>query len=201
MDADRTTSEFTWYSRFAIWAGAAVILAQSVAGRGAGLMSLLAVLLMGGGLVAFLAGLAWDTYAPASAVPAQKADETPEPHAPTATAVTASMPQEVATVAPHAPEPDEPAVAASAAVQAPRHDAPVRVRTEEITATSSRAGVECIRCRKPLVAGQVAAACPRCGAPQHAACWIENHFCCSTPGCAGRGSLEAPTADDGAPAR
>src|SRR5205823_3264193 len=51
-------SDFTWYSRLAVWAGLAVLLVQSVTGRGVGIMTALAVIAPFSGLIAFLGGLA-----------------------------------------------------------------------------------------------------------------------------------------------
>jgi hypothetical protein len=53
-------SDLTWYSRLAMWIGAAMLLVQSIFGRDFGPKSLVAVLLMGVGLICFLAGLVLD---------------------------------------------------------------------------------------------------------------------------------------------
>jgi hypothetical protein len=55
-------SEFTWYSRLAAWIGAAMLLVQSVLGRDAGPVTVLAVLLLGIGFLCFLVGLAMDSH-------------------------------------------------------------------------------------------------------------------------------------------
>jgi hypothetical protein len=57
-------SEFTWYSRLAAWIGAAMLLVQSVLGRDAGPVTVLAVLLLGLGFLCFLIGLAVDSRVP-----------------------------------------------------------------------------------------------------------------------------------------
>src|SRR5579872_6310443 len=57
-------SEFTWYSRLAAWIGAAMLLVQSVLGREAGPVTVLAVLLLGVGFLCFLIGLAVDSRLP-----------------------------------------------------------------------------------------------------------------------------------------
>lgn len=54
-------SEFTWYSRLSAWIGAAMLLVQSVLGRDAGPVTVLAVLLLGLGFICFLLGLAIDS--------------------------------------------------------------------------------------------------------------------------------------------
>jgi hypothetical protein len=226
-------SELTWYSRFAVWVGAAVLLVQAIAGRGAGLMSLIAVVLMAAGLMAFLAGLVVDgravraqlepaltesdaglTASDASAEPDGDAGLAAvlesEPSAMAETATLSSEPEdsipapgvldsetglasprevEMTTAArfdPVSPEAQHPVPRATPA--APRRSVP----THELDEGTPELGSDCPRCGKALVAGQVIAACPMCGAAQHASCWIENHFRCSTPGCAGAGSLEAP---------
>jgi hypothetical protein len=61
-------SEFTWYSRLAAWIGAAMLLAQSVLGRDAGPVTILAVFLLGGGFLCFLIGLAIDSRLPGTAL-------------------------------------------------------------------------------------------------------------------------------------
>ncbi len=57
-------SEFTWYSRLATWIGAAMLLVQSVLGRDAGPVTILAVLLLGIGFLCFLMGLAVESRLP-----------------------------------------------------------------------------------------------------------------------------------------
>lgn len=56
--------EFTWYSRLAAWIGAAMLLVQSILGRDAGPVTILAVLLLGIGFLCFLIGLAVDSRLP-----------------------------------------------------------------------------------------------------------------------------------------
>ena len=51
-------SEFVWYSRLVVWAGALVLLAQAAVGRGASFMTLFATICLTAGFVAFLCGLA-----------------------------------------------------------------------------------------------------------------------------------------------
>jgi hypothetical protein len=69
---------------------------------------------------------------------------------------------------------------------------PVGVETELLTPTSVAVGAECPRCGSTLRVGQLSADCPICGRTHHAICWMENHFHCGAPDCAGHGSLEAP---------
>lgn len=61
-------SEFTWYSRLAAWIGAAMLLVQSVLGRDAGIVTILAVLLLAIGFVCFCLGLALDHRVPGAAL-------------------------------------------------------------------------------------------------------------------------------------
>jgi hypothetical protein len=214
------TSELTWYSRFAVLVGAAVLLLQSVTDRGAGPVSLIAVLLMAGGLPAFITGLIWDARTVAGTAGAQPSvveedseigvkseraepeieeldalppgdslegiepdsDVSSEAEGPAATSLETAPPVETSMTAP---------------VEVPQSPIPskvqLRVRTEEIAEDNRLAQAPCVHCRLPLGARAVVAFCPVCERPQHAACWIDNHFRCSTPGCTGRGSLEAPS--------
>ncbi len=66
-------SEFVWYARLAVWAGAVVLLAQAISGRGTSFMTLLGVILLTTGFAAFLGGLAVGGTASATAA---VADET-----------------------------------------------------------------------------------------------------------------------------
>ena len=71
--------EFTWYSRLAAWIGAAMLLAQSVLGRSAGVVSVLAVLLLGVGFLCFLIGLAIDSRVPGTGLLLGPGRSDPEP--------------------------------------------------------------------------------------------------------------------------
>lgn len=51
-------NEIVWYSRVAVLVGALVLLIQAFTGRALGVMTLLAVVLLGGGFIVFLAALA-----------------------------------------------------------------------------------------------------------------------------------------------
>lgn len=215
-----STSELTWYSRFAILAGAAVLLIQSVTDRGAGPVSLIAVLLMAGGLPAFVAGLIWDarTVSGFAGVRASVVEEGGESTAGTEGAGPETDEVEVlhsnevleAAGPDGGPSVEAEVPAANSVEAAPPVETPaptpvevtttsvppkpqLRVRTEEIAEDNRLAQAPCVHCRLPLGAGAVVAFCPVCARPQHAACWIDNHFRCSTPGCTGRGSLEAPS--------
>jgi hypothetical protein len=214
-----STSELTWYSRFAVLAGAAVLLIQSVTDRGAGPVSLIAVLLMAGGLPAFVAGLIWDARTvsgTAGARPAVVKDDdesaaSTEEAGPATDEVVSLPATDALEPVEHDSEPSgETVVPAANSVEAappveisvsnpvqvtttPAPKPQLRVRTEEIAEDNRLAQAPCVHCRLPLGAGAVVAFCPVCARPQHASCWIDNHFRCSTPGCTGRGSLEAPS--------
>jgi hypothetical protein len=71
-------SEFTWYSRLATWIGAAMLLVQSVLGRDAGPVTVLAVLLLAIGFLCFLVGLAVDSHVPAAELLIGPASSQPE---------------------------------------------------------------------------------------------------------------------------
>jgi hypothetical protein len=210
-------SELTWYGRFAVLVGAAVLLVQSVAGRGAGLMSLASVVLMAGGLLGFLAGLVWDARqerrseeneAPATeASGISIATSEPEPTEigpPGADSPTLEESREPSRAEEAAEEPDVVLDAKEVEVVAPRAVQPPispraqhrGVETREIAAGSWLADITCVRCSLAFGVGAVIALCPVCDRPQHASCWIENRFRCSTPGCSGHGSLEAPAPQD-----
>jgi hypothetical protein len=61
-------SEFTWYSRLVVWAGALVLLSQAVSGHGPSFMTFLGVLCLTIGFALFLGGLALDGRAPSTVV-------------------------------------------------------------------------------------------------------------------------------------
>jgi hypothetical protein len=202
-------SEITWYSRFAIWVGAVVLLVQAIAGHGAGFMSFISVVLMIGGLAGFLLGLMWDARAPThvageEGVVIAREPETFSHGAGEAQAATSAevshlepaLPESASETAPEAeaasPARAEPEIRIPAGSEPSPMTLSDRVETEEIAMGSVLIGRSCVRCRQLLLMGQVAATCPVCRNPQHAACWIENHFRCSVAGCSGRGSLEAP---------
>ena len=54
------TNELEWYSRLAIWAGIAVLLIQSATGENPSWVTLIAVVLLAGGLGVFVVALARD---------------------------------------------------------------------------------------------------------------------------------------------
>jgi hypothetical protein len=208
-------SELTWYSRFAVWVGAVVLLVQAIAGRGAGLMSLIATLLLGLGLVVFLVGLVADARRPGAiaAGPVEEAaDAAVEAETPATLVESRSEPEPVDSIpversaavsesdaapAELATPGTEPAAREAAPVSVdapkptPRRAAP-RIATERLDIESPLLGELCVHCGEALTAGEVVAVCPVCFEPQHGACWVENHFRCSTPGCTGAGRLQAP---------
>jgi hypothetical protein len=51
-------NDLTWYSRLAVWVGAVILLVQSLTGRALGVMTVVAVLMLSIGLLAFIIGLA-----------------------------------------------------------------------------------------------------------------------------------------------
>jgi hypothetical protein len=212
-------SELTWYSRFAVWVGAVVLLAQAIAGRGAGVMSAFAVLILAVGFVVFLSslGLAGRRVrvgldevgrdgAPESAVTEEPSVDrgatVGEEVAGKMVAATEAEPNEGETAGAghvHTAVERTETVAETVAPSPPRVAGvlPARVRTHEVGSDSTVLEVYCVHCTRRFSTGQVLVICPICGAPQHAGCWIENRFRCSTPGCSGRGSLEAPESVDG----
>jgi hypothetical protein len=179
----QTLGEVTWYSRLATWAGALVLLVQSVTGRSTGIMTLIGVILLAGGFTAFLSGLVSDSR---RVLATPLSDMEPAP-------------SDVGEVAPpDTAETEQPLVeGASEPLSASRVHAEVSARpltivTEEVTAASSLCGTSCQHCGREIAPGQMAARCPLCGAAHHGACWIDNRFHCSTPGCPGHGNLVAP---------
>jgi hypothetical protein len=198
-----------WYSRYAVWVGAIVLLLQAITGRSIGIITLLAVLLLGGGFLVFIAVLGWDglglplqlemvmmedgppPLAPApsrperaSAGPKRKVEAVPE-DPPTNRAVEPTGETGAAS------GPKEPETAPSNAAT-PQARSPVRLRTQALTADSPLVGASCGVCSKRLREGQVVVRCPECRAVQHASCWTDNGFACGVEDCRGRGSLEAP---------
>lgn len=184
-------AEIVWYSRLAVLVGAAILLIQSVLGRAVGLLTFLAILLLCVGFVVFCISLALSEVdirrlAPAvvgegveAAVPeVEVAPEEPEP---------AVMP--VPPVESQESEPvPEPSVPAARSVSAPA----ARIPVTEVAEGSPLVDQACPSCGQAIQVGDAVAVCPVCEVPNHAACWIEHHFHCGTPGCAGRGSLDAP---------
>jgi hypothetical protein len=104
-------SEFTWYSRLAAWIGAAMLLVQSVLGRDAGPVTVLAVLLLGIGFLCFLVGLAMDSHVPGtellvgSAYSQQDAHDVQDEQSGASAQV---LPTSVDAAASHAAAPDSP---------------------------------------------------------------------------------------------
>jgi len=212
-------SEFTWYSRLAIWAGAAVLLVQSASGRSVGLMTVTGVVLLAAGLVFFVGGLLADARRPLSTTtdpaktPAEtgagsKAARRTRDVQPAASPPSESPQDRVeyshvddvmvaeptvrgeASAAPPGP------VLAPAAVPLERDVAARgvvdRVETRELAEGDAELTATCTRCGRVFEVGQVVAVCPRCAHLHHASCWIDHRFHCSHEGCEGRGSLEAP---------
>ena len=52
------TSEIVWYGRLLVWIGALVLLAEALLGRSTAISTILGVLMLSAGFLAFLAGLA-----------------------------------------------------------------------------------------------------------------------------------------------
>ncbi len=213
-------SEFTWYSRLAVWAGVAVLLVQSASGRSVGLMTVTGVLLLTAGLVFFVGGLLADARRPLSMTPElaeTSAATSAEPKAargkrgvqPAAPPLSESPEDRIERVhvddvtVPEPPGPEE----APAATREPVRAAPAvpldmdrgarvaadRVETRELAEGDAELTASCTRCGRVFEAGQVVAVCPRCAHLHHASCWIDHRFHCSHQGCEGRGSLEAPS--------
>jgi len=212
-------SEFTWYSRLAVWAGLAVLLVQSASGRSVGLMTVTGVLLLAAGLVFFVGGLLADARRPLS-TSTDLADTPAETSAGSKAArgkrnvQPAALPpsespqdrserahvDDVMIAEPARREEESAATAepvpATAAV--PLDTRPAvraatdRVETRELAEGDAELTATCTRCARVFAAGQVMAVCPQCAHLHHASCWIDHRFHCSHEGCEGRGSLEAP---------
>jgi len=212
-------SEFTWYSRLAIWAGIAVLLVQSASGRSVGLMTVTGVVLLATGLVFFVGGLLADARRPLSTT----TDLAETPAATSAGPKAARGKRGVQSAAPPPSESPEDRIEpvhvddvmmnelpvrgeASAASPKPvltpatvpvdtdlaSRAAADRVETRELAEGDAELTATCTRCARVFEAGQVVAVCPRCAHLHHASCWIDHRFHCSWKGCEGRGSLEAP---------
>jgi hypothetical protein len=114
-DASRL-GEFTWYSRLATWIGAAMLLAQSIFGRSAGPVTVLAVFLLGVGFLCFLIGLAIDSRVPGTGLLLGPSRSDPE---------TRSIPSaagDPARVEPTAPAFEPPGIPAASVTGAPRKE-------------------------------------------------------------------------------
>ena len=79
-------SSFTWYSRLAIWIGALILIVQAVLNEPTNVVTLIGVLAVVVGLVAFVAGLIWDHFrrpgaeaVPAETMPAETVTSESEP--------------------------------------------------------------------------------------------------------------------------
>jgi hypothetical protein len=192
-------TEVTWYARLAVWVGVVVLLIQSVTGRGNPPVTVVAVILLIGGFLVFIAGLATSGLSRLTPGLANgTADSTTglnDRHA------AAQMPvDEVgeATVLEPAPsgapeqEPEPMRNLTTATSESTSPPSWGSVLAVDVTRDAPELGSICPRCHIGIQEGQIAATCFVCGHAHHAACWTENHFHCATPGCEGRGSLEAP---------
>jgi len=214
-----TMSEFTWYSRLAIWAGAAVLLVQSASGRSVGLMTATGVVLLAAGLVFFAGGLLVDARRPLSTTvdslkkPAAtgagskaargKRGVQPAALPPSESLEVRSERARVDDVRANEPSvPGKTVEAIAEPVLAPvgvpldtvigARPAAARVETRELAEGDAALAATCTRCGRVFEVGQVVAVCPRCAHRHHASCWIDHRFHCSHEGCQGQGSLEAP---------
>jgi hypothetical protein len=191
------TSPLTWYGRLGVWLGAFMLLLQSVTGRGAGVTTVVAVAALTIGLTVFLAGLAsaaFDRKAQDSPAEDPAGDGRPQR---TIEPATPDLDQEMAQIEREEVPSAEPVGGELANGAFPRIEER-GIRALKVPAGASEAGELCPRCREDVQVGQIAATCFVCGAVHHAGCWVANGFGCATPGCAGRGDLEAPKRD-GAP--
>lgn len=164
-----------WYSRYAVWVGALVLLVQSVTGRSIAIISVVAVLMLAAGFIAFVGALSWAGMLPATHLPTLSQ----EPLAGRRSETNESV------------DPASSALRVSDAAEA-HASSPVRLAAERLGADSALVGAACAVCGKRLSAGQVTVRCPECGAVQHVSCWTENGFVCAMEGCSGTGSLDAP---------
>ncbi len=185
-------NDVAWYSRLAIWLGAAVLLVESVTARSLGIVTVLAVLALALGLLGFSGGLAFHHRGLGRLLDALAGEPLP--------AVQSSVHQDQT-----APITVVEREAVIAVAMEPTPAAPVEQIVEspsargalsrEVRADDALAGSECRQCGMPLELGDVAAICRRCGSIHHAACWVVNHFHCASAGCTGHGGLLAPEAD------
>ena len=183
-------SELTWYSRTAILGGSLVLVVQAVTQRGVGVVTVLAVLAVSLGLVAFVWGLVADASGPrkqvdrrTQPVQVEVADDQPA-HGAVVPEAKASG-QEALLV-------EKPVATTPAPTQNLSASVSDRVRTFRVDAADPAASLDCPACRREIGAGHIAAVCPVCGRTHHASCWIDADFRCSVEGCSGVGSLERP---------
>ena len=171
------TSEIVWYGRLLVWIGALVLLAEALLGRSTAISTILGVLMLSAGFLAFLAGLATEG----------RSIRLPDTETEDASVVRTESPT-------------EPQVAKAESLSEPVSDVSqstaVSTQSRVVTFEASEGeAVACMRCGQVMNPGQVAARCPVCGSAHHGSCWVENHFHCSAPDCSGHGSLEAPDED------
>ena len=183
-------SEFTWYSRLAVLGGVLVLIVQSVSGRAVGALTVLAVLAVFFGLIAFLGGLAYDGSGPAAAA-IDLVDDAPKQGNTEVKREDDAQPavnQTPAEAEPPQPEHEEQTTAPIDAAGA-RSEAVSTFRVDDDLAGRL---LPCPACGRVPGAGQIGARCGVCGSVHHASCWIDTDFHCAAPGCSGAGSLEAP---------
>lgn len=192
-----------WYSRYSVWVGAIVLTLQAITGRSVGLITLLAVLLLGLGFLAFIGVLSWEGLGlPLQLEPAVVEDEAPNLAAGTPPAsrpvIRASETRPVPQRADDGPGRNRAtgnAKQESGFAETPKvQGEPVtpRLPTQALGADSPLIGASCSACAKRLREGQVVVRCPECGAIQHASCWSESGFHCGVEDCTGHGSLATP---------
>ena len=173
-------SELTWYSRLSILAGSLILVLQSVTRHGIPALTVLAVLAVSGGLVAFIAGLINDGRR--QTVEHEDVHQGP-PHEEEAIAVVP------VTIEQRARDQEMPHHELDAAEPVRASDGSVRTYRVSEQAVPQ----ECPACGLPVGTGQIAAVCSVCGTRHHAGCWIDRDFQCAVPDCTGSGSLEAPS--------
>lgn len=176
---EEETSELTWYSRLAVLAGSLILVIQAVTGHGASVLTVVAVLAVSCGLVAFIAGLAGDGRRMAVG----HADVQRGPVEEREVVATAPVVVEQRVARDETPDQD---VTDVEPVRTP--DGPVRTYRVADEAASQH----CPACALQLGTGQIAAVCNVCSTSHHASCWIDRDFQCALPDCTGTGSLEPP---------
>lgn len=162
-----------WYSRYAVWVGAIVLLLQSVTGRSIGLVSLLAVILLAGGLLLFLLTLSWDSL-PLARMALSPADS----------------PLAASQASPGEARPNAAPTSTREPARSP--GSARRLRPYVLTEDSPLVGAACSACGARLRAGQTIVRCPECSAVEHASCWTEDGSRCATENCSGSGELAVP---------
>jgi hypothetical protein len=183
-----------WYSRYCVWVGAIVLLVQSVTGRSVGPVTLMGVLLLAAGFIAFVGSLSWQGVAAATVDPSAEVPSAQEPASAADGSAASSVPGAEFTSSASQGGRAEARTPTAVPPESASEPSSLRedIASQRLTEDSPLVGASCAACGRRLEEGQDVTRCPECRAVQHTACWTDNGFSCATEGCSGRGALRAP---------